>query len=202
VNGIWVGTGFGFGREIPPLTTVRRSPAPAGDERRRPPACIGLPACAFGFLLMGTMAFMDPAPRESSAQVRRGGFIRPIQDASALHEAIGRGCQRRDGFTGSGFGREIPPLQRCVDSSRPLVMTGGGAQPACLGLSAFGFRLPLSMAATHEAIGRRCHPRPPVTNAGDHPRVLGSGFVLPAFSSGFRLLGSCFPLPVQRYNPV
>jgi hypothetical protein len=104
----------------------------------------------------------------------RGGFIRPIQDASVTHEAIGRGCHQRDGFTWPGFGREIPPLQRCVDHPRPLMMNAGVTtpDPPALGfrLCAFGLRLPLSIAATHGAIGRGCHQ--------------GDGFTGPGFWAG------------------
>jgi hypothetical protein len=88
----------------PAPTTVRRSSASAGDERRREDArsaCRGLSALCFrpsACVSFGCHGVLDPAPRESSVHPGRGGFIRPMQDASAPCDAIGRGCHRRDGF--------------------------------------------------------------------------------------------------------
>jgi hypothetical protein len=70
----------------------------------------------------------------------RDRFLRPAIRSFA-------GVTSATGSPGAGFGREIPPLQRCVDHPCPLVMNGGVTTPVLRALafgfvrSAFGFRV-------------------------------------------------------------
>jgi hypothetical protein len=156
-----------------------------------------------------------PGAPGSSVHPGRGGFIRPMQDASAPCDVIGRGCHQRDGFTGPGFwaGDPAPTTLR-----RSPVLAGDerrrhDARSACLGLSALCFRpsasvfncrdsrsdRPLVPAAGRVHRGRvlggksrpiqRCvdHPPPLVRNAGvARPVPRALGFAL-----CFRLSAAC-----------
>jgi hypothetical protein len=111
-------------------------------------------ALAFGFVLSASASVffrcdgvLDPAPRESSVHPGRGGFIRPMQDASAPCDAIGRGCHQRDGFTGPGFWAGNPAPTTLGRSPAPADDQRRAARrptrvPWAFGfvLSAFGFR--------------------------------------------------------------
>jgi hypothetical protein len=184
----------------------------AGDERRRPnPGATGVSRehpsvhisrftqrvpgsaktrvrsfrlCAVGFWLPCPVGDGVPNPAPTNCRCTVVGA-----DSSAHYKmhprpcvAIGRGCRPQRGFNVNGFGREIPPLQRCADHSHPLVMERRSGGPPIRGswLSALCFRLLASVSCDASAT-LRC----------DHSRVMNAG-VEDAESAGLGLLALCF----------
>jgi hypothetical protein len=88
------------GRTNPRIVTGHRSQVSHKSQVTETSSAFGfpLPAC-----FCESDGVLDPAPTHRRTNRCRGGFILPMQDAFATHEAIGRGCQQPGGFTVPGF---------------------------------------------------------------------------------------------------
>jgi hypothetical protein len=158
-------TGVGSWAGNPAPTTVRRSPAPVGDERRREFACFGL--SAFGFRLRAS-GFREipplrrcvdhPHPLVMNGGVRileRQATPRPrtgvSQDGRWRVEPGASGLSVHLGFTVFGFWAGNPAPTSVRRSPAPAG-DERRREFACLGLSAFGFLLPPSSSCDSDGM--------------------------------------------------